>query len=75
MKPFFIEKQHSCVIYIDAQKMSTICRMADLIEDKFPESVIEVTHLRNAMQGSIILSKDCTDYIDKIKKLVNEFEN
>ena len=73
MKPLIIEKQHSCVIFIETKAMTALCQIADAIEGVFPQIIIEVTHNTNAGQGSIILSRDSTEYIDQIRQLINEF--
>lgn len=67
MKYLITEKANSMVIFIDAYVMTEMCNIADLIEDHFPQSVVEVTHNRNTKQGSIILKKDID--IQKIEKL------
>ena len=73
-QPLIIEKQHICVIYIDVPTAIRLCEIANRIEENYPESVIEVTHLRNVRQGSIILNKDCSESMDEIKDLVIKFE-
>ena len=73
MKYQIIEKSFTWVIFIDAHCISTLCQIADLIEKTFPESVNEVTHNRKANQGNIIIQKQDSDMIDKIKKLIHDY--
>ena len=70
MKYLITEKKYNLVIFIEAHNLNLICRIADLIEDTFPDSVIEVTHNRKAKQGSIIVKKGDADFIEKIKELL-----
>ena len=72
MKHLITEKQGSFVVYIDANTITKLCNIADLIEDSFPQSVIEVTHNRNTCQGSIILNKQSSEIIDKIKEIIEQ---
>lgn len=72
MNYIITEKPQSYVIYIDADKITTLCNIADRIEDFFPASVLEVTHNRIARQGSIIIAKSCFENIDEIKKICYE---
>lgn len=69
IKYLISEKQNSIVIYVDANTITEMSRIADLIDDNIPDTVVEVTHNRNAKQGSIILIKD-TD-INMINKLLS----
>lgn len=70
MKPLIIEKEGSIIIYLDAYTITTVDNIANLIDESFPECVIEIAHNRKTQQGSIILSKICSESIDKIKELL-----
>ena len=75
MKYFINEKEYTCVVYIDANTITTLCDIADSIDDVFPQTVIEVTHNRNAKQGSIIFKKESPELIDKIKEILDTNDN
>jgi len=72
MKYFITEKPYCLVVFIEMYNLKTICQIADFIENKYPESVFEVTHNFKSKQGSIILKKDSDDAIEEIKNLLNE---
>ena len=71
MKYFITEKNNSLVIFLDVFKMKTLCQIADLIENDYPGSVIEVTHNFVAKQGRIILKKESAEFINKIMELLD----
>ena len=72
MKYLITEKPNSLVVFIEVFNLKTLCQIADFIEEKYPESVLEVTHNFKSKQGSIILKKNSDDAIEEIKNLLNE---
>jgi hypothetical protein len=74
MKHLITERQHSLTVFIESEKMKTVCQLADHIEDAYPGWVSEVTHNRNTRQGSIIVKKDNEDLLEKIEKLINQWQ-
>lgn len=74
MKYLITEKPNTLVIFIEAEKLSKMCEVADFIEDIYPQSVIEVTHNRGSAQGTIILKKENPDFREKIDLLIAQYE-
>jgi len=70
MKYLITEKPNSLIVFLESYSMKTITGIADLIEDTYPGSVIEVTHNFSAKQGTIILMKIAPDFEGKVKELL-----
>jgi len=71
MKYFITEKTDILVIFIEVHNIQSISLIADMIDNDYPGSVLEITHNIIARQGSIILKKESIEYIEEIKKILN----
>jgi hypothetical protein len=74
MKHLITEKPNTLVIFLEAEKLSKMCAVADFIEDTYPQSVIEVTHNREAEQGTIILKKGQPSFKKNVHLLISQYE-